>query len=360
MALKIVRYPDLSGPLLHYNGTVILRFSEKVWTYFREAASGLLVPINGVTNTLRIVDKSAALIPWSIKQVVNRAYANLIKLHGRADGFVELTVEDLMDALNAAKREPDDILVDAGQVGHDAHHYVEALIGATLKNDERRRLEILAKFPEDDRATNCVIAALCFFVEHNVRFISSEQRVYSRELDTAGTLDGDILMDSCEDKACGCQKVAPFKDWRICLDMKTSNHVHATYFAQAGLYRFAKCEEFPETKYDGTVILRMGKDDAAEFEPWFAFGDEAYQRHIGFFKHALLLKQSVVATETEMREIRDSRRTYLREIKDAEKAVQMKLRCPKADTYLGVRKTKCLPDGSQCEACAATYAARQA
>jgi hypothetical protein len=240
MALLIKQYPDLRGPFLHYNGEVTLWFTEKIWTYFRETPEGLLIPINGVTNTLKIVDKSAALIPWSIRQVITRAYNHIVSTHGRVDGFVELTVEDLAEALELARKEPDDILTDAGQVGHDAHHYVEALIGATLREDEKRRLEILAKFPEDDRAVNCVIAALMFFVEHNVRFIASEQRVFSRELDVAGTLDGDVLMDSCEDKSCGCQKAAPFKDMRVCLDLKSSNHVHATYFAQAGFVPLRK------------------------------------------------------------------------------------------------------------------------
>jgi hypothetical protein len=32
-----------------------------------------------------------------------------------------------------------------------------------------------------------------------------------------------------------------------------------------------------------------------------------------------------------------------------------KVRCPKADDYKGSRMTKCLPDGSQCAACAQLY-----
>jgi hypothetical protein len=114
MALLIKQYPDLRGPFLHYNGEVTLWFTEKIWTYFRETPEGLLIPINGVTNTLKIVDKSAALIPWSIRQVITRAYNHIVSTHGRVDGFVELTVEDLAEALELARKEPDDILTDAG------------------------------------------------------------------------------------------------------------------------------------------------------------------------------------------------------------------------------------------------------
>lgn len=358
MSLLIKQWPDLLGAFLHYNGEERLYFSPSKWLYLWEQPDGEMKPLHGVTGTLRVVDKSPQLIPWSIKQVVNRAYANIIKTHGRLDGFVELTAEDLMAALEAAKKEPDDILVDAGNVGHTAHHHVEALVAATMKGDENRRLELLAKFPEDDRATNCVIAALMFFVEHNVRFVSSEQRVFSRSLEVAGTLDGHILMDSCEDKSCGCQQAAPFKDLSVCLDMKTSNHVHHTYFAQAGIYRFCKCEEFPLTKFDATVILRMGKDDAADFEPWFSFGDVLYEKHVAFFINALRLKQSVTETEKWMWDIRDKRRAIEREKKELDKAAALAIDCGNKK-YKGVRKPQC-NGGNPCEKCQQVYAAAQA
>jgi hypothetical protein len=356
MGLKIKQYADLSGPLLHYAGEVTLRFSPKAWLYLRETPEGL-VPVYGVTKTLKIVDKPA-LVPWAVKKAVARAYEIIREKHGRGDGFVECTAEDLMEALLQAKREPEDILEAAGDTGHAAHYFVEDLIDATLRGDENRRLEILAKFPQDERATNCVIAALCFFVEHDVKFISSEQRVYSRELNVAGTLDGDILASSCQNLRCGCQIRAPFKDLRICLDMKTSNYVYNTHFAQAGFYRFAKCEEFPDVKFDGTVILRMGKDDLAQFEPWWSFGDEEYGRHVTFFKRALALYQSVFEADRWMWEIRDRQRAYDKGLKDVAKAEQAKVRCPKAAEYKGSRITTCLPDGTQCDACSSIYKKR--
>lgn len=358
LSLIIKQWPDLQGPFYHYGNQEKIFFSPKNWLYLWEQKTGEMKPLWGVTGTLKIVDKSPQLIPWSIKQVVNRAYAHLVAQYGRLDGFVEMTAEDLMDALEAAKKEPDDILVAAGNTGHAAHAHVEALVNATTRGDEGRRLELLAKFPEDDRATNCVIAALCFFVDHNVRFVSSEQRVFSRSLEVAGTLDGHIIMDSCEDKSCGCQQAAPFKDMSVCLDMKTSNHVHHTYFAQAGIYRFAKCEEFPLTKFDATVILRMGKDDAAEFEPWFAFGDTLYKQHVDFFVNALNLKKSVIDTERWMWDTRDTRRKIEREKKDAAKAEALALDCGHK-TYKGVRKPQC-NGGNPCKKCKQVYAAAQA
>lgn len=360
MSLKIKRYPDMSSVLIHwgYDPPVRLYFVPSKWLYLRETDAGLLVPIHGTTSTLRVVDKPQ-LIPWAVKQAVTRAYSILVTQHGRGDGFVELTAEDLLEALTEAKKEPDTILNAAADTGHSAHHWVEDLIDATLSDNENRRLELLAKTPEDERATNAVVAALVFFAEHRVRFIASEQRVYSRELDCAGTLDGDILMDSCSDPACGCQVRAPFVDLRMCLDMKTSNHIANTYPSQAAFYRHAKCSEFPDVKFDGTVILRMGKDDASVVEPWMFFGDESYQRHLTFFKNALALKKSVTEVEEELKQIRDTRREYESQQKAAEKAVEMKACCPKSKTYKGVKKSVCLEDGTQCDTCAKIFIDRQ-
>src|SRR5208282_5475033 len=227
----------------------------------------------------------------------------------------------------------------------------ESLVKATMADDELRRLEILSKFPEDERASNAAVACLAFFADHNVRYITAEQRVVSREWLVAGTLDGDVLIDSCDRPECPCQAFPAFKDKRVVLDLKTSNQVQVTYFAQANFYWKAKVEEFPETKFDGVVILRLGKDDAAEFEPWFSFGDEMHERHLQFFKRALDLKQSVEETEQDMRDVKEARKEKARQAK----AEADKIRCGKADDYKGSRRSRCLPDGTQCEACAKIY-----
>jgi hypothetical protein len=359
MALIIKAFPDLQGPFFHYNGEEKIYFSPSKWLYLWERPNGEMKPLWGITSTLKIVDKSAALVPWAVKQVVNRAYAFLVSQYGRGDGFVELTANDLMAALEMAKKTPDEILEDAGSVGHQAHSHVEALVSATMKGDEARRLELLAKFPVDERATNCVVAALMFFVDHNVRFVSSEQRVFSRVLECAGTLDGHILMDNCSDPKCGCQKAAPFKDMSVCLDMKTSNSIRGrgTYFAQAAAYRFMKIEEFPLTKFDATVILHMAKD-TAEFEPWFVFGDELYQKQLAFFCHALSLKKSVIETDIWMNALQDERREIERQAKAAAKAEELKQFCGNKK-YKGVRKPAC-NGGDPCIQCQQTYAAYQA
>ena len=255
----------------------------------------------------------------------------------RRGNFVEAEYDDLVALLVHAKEEHRRVLDAAGDTGHDAHAFVESLVKATMAEDETRRLEVLAKFPEDDRATNAAVAAVCFFADHNVRYITAEQRVFSLEWLVAGTMDGDVLIDSCDRVECPCQEFAPFKDKRIVLDLKTSNQIVPTYFAQAAFYRKAKIEEFPDVRFDGTVILRLGKDDASEFEPWFTFGDEAQEKHLAFFKRCLDLKHSVEEVTEQMRAVKEVRREKVKAAKAAAKLEQDKIRCPKADDYKGSR-----------------------
>jgi hypothetical protein len=356
MSLKIHRYPDLSGPLYHYNNSVVLRFSPKYWLYLREWPDGSLIPIDGVTGTLKIVDKSAALIGWSTRLQLECAI-RLIQMFRRGD-FIEAEYNDLVAQLTFAKDEHKRVLEAAGDTGHSAHAFVESLVKATMAEDETRRMEVLAKFPEDERATNAAVAAVCFFADHNVRYITAEQRVLSLEYNVAGTMDGDILIDSCDRIECPCQEYAPFKDSRVVLDLKTSNQIVPTYFAQAAFYRKAKVEEFSDIKFDGTVILRLGKDDASEFEPWFTFGDESQAEHLAFFKRCLDLKHSVKVVEDHMKAVKEARKEKVKAAKAALKAEEDKIRCPKADDYKGSRMTKCLPDGTQCVACRTIYLAK--
>lgn len=258
--------------------------------------------------------------------------------------------------LTYSKDEHRRTLEAAGDTGHSAHAFVESLVKATMADNEPRRLEVLAKFPEDERATNAAVAAVAFFADHNVRYITAEQRVFSLEWMVAGTMDGDILIDSCSRAECPCQEFAPFINKHVVLDLKTSNQIVPTYFGQVAVYRKSHEEEFSQgLKFDGAVILRLGKDDASEFEPWFSFGDTAYTRDLALFKRCLDLTQSVNEVTEMMRSVKEARREKVKAAKAVEKLAQDKIRCSKADEYKGSRKSKCLPDGTQCLACSKIF-----
>ena len=354
MALTVHKYPDLSGVLWHYNNTVKLRFSKKHWLYLMEGDDGSLTPINGVTGTLKqAIDKSPQLIGWATRLFMEKAIA-LVQECRRGE-FVEIVYDDLVAILEQARYEHKNVLEAAGETGHDAHNFVESLVKATMVDDEMRRLEVLAKFPEDDRASNAAVAAVAFLVDHNVRFNAAEQRVFSLEWLTCGTMDGDCWMDSCSNPDCPCQRFAPFTDKRMVLDWKTSNQLQSSYEAQVDFYWKAKVEEFPEVKFDGSVIIRLGKDDKSDFECHVRMGDEAHEKGLLFFKRALDLCASIKASEESMREVKDLQRAKAKAAKDA----ALRIRCPKADKYKGSRKTTCFEDGTQCDACRKIYENKQ-
>ena len=361
MSLKLKRYPDLSGPLYHYAGTVVLRFSKAIWTYFLQGPDGGLTPIKGVTNTLKIIGgkKTDMLINWAVKKDTEKLLALLAECQ-RLDGFVEAPWDEVVEMVATAKREHVERLETAGEIGHGAHEHLEAIAKTLMARQDNRLAELLAKWPEDEQSCNAAIAAVAFLVDHNVRFIASEQRVMSRSWMTCGTMDGDALIDSCDRVECPCQKFPAFKDKRVVLDYKSSNGVYSSMFGQMAFYRFAKCEEAEfcgePIRYDGSVLLRIGKDDKSEFEPFFVFGDEMYEDHLALFRHALDLKDSVDTIDAWMQGIKDEIRDKARAVKAAEKAERVKIACDKSEGYKGKRLTKCLDDGTQCIACAAKYA----
>jgi hypothetical protein len=354
VSLRIKKYPDLSGPLYHYNGEVVLRFSKSLWTYFLERGDEL-IPIRGVTNTLKVIGgkKTDMLIGWAVKKDFEKFLTLIAEC--RRGNFCECPWDEIAEFITVAKREHKQLLDTAGDIGHGAHEHLEAIAKSLIAHDDSRLGELLAKWPEDEKSANAAIAAVAFLADHNVRFIDAEQRVVSREWLVAGTMDGDALVDSCDRAECSCQKYAPFKDARMVLDYKTSNGVWTSMFGQMALYRKAKTEEFPDIRYDGSVLLRIGKDDASEFEAWFTFGDAEYREHLALFKTALDLKESLDLVEGWMDSIRDEVKAKEKAKRDAEKEAAHRIRCPKADDYKGKRLTTCFEDGTQCKACKAKF-----
>ena len=80
---SIIVYPTGQGPDVtshwFYNHTIQLLFDKESWTYFRVEKDGSLVPLDGVTHTCHILDKSAPLMIWAVRKA-------MAKLKKRLDG----------------------------------------------------------------------------------------------------------------------------------------------------------------------------------------------------------------------------------------------------------------------------------
>ena len=174
-----------------YQGTETLRFNADEWKYYRKMGD-LWVPLDGVTSIVKLITPSKPLMVWAVRKALEKTKALLMAGgYVYSDGVVKKLYEETLDnILSQAKKADEEELEDAGEVGHVAHDHIEKIIKSILTNDEDRRMELLAKLPEDERSSNGAIAAICWIVEHKVRFVSTERRVFDRQHGFAGTCDG--------------------------------------------------------------------------------------------------------------------------------------------------------------------------
>lgn len=348
----IMIYGDGMSPNLpeyeFYDGTIRLRFDESCWTYFliRDGASP--EPQFGVTSVLKIIDKSEPLINWALKKAFEKFKRLMIDAEAvcqDGDDLPEppLQMSALDDLIASAKKAPREHLEDAGEVGHVAHAWIEDYVRAVIAEKEDRRLELLAKLPEDERAANSIIAALDFFDRHNVRWICTERKIYSRKHKVAGTLDGLALTDSCDDPTCCPEK---FTDSTAIIDHKTSNGLYGTYLMQTAIYQESYTEE-TGVKIDRRFVNRLDKE-TAEFESWHVAGDELFQQDLAGFLNALALYKSVKQIEERIDGIKAARKEKARLDKEAARQIK----CLDADKYQGKRKKKgCNKSTKMCAAC---------
>ena len=353
--MSLVLYADGFGDLPSYSfygGTETLLFDQSKWSYYRVTPEGRELQA-GVTTVLhKTIDRSEPLMAWAKKKALEKLKRLLI-----AGNYVvtdtnndepNLLFESILDdIIAAAKRADKEELEDAGEVGTIAHNWAEQYIRAILQNDEDRRLELLSKLPEDERSANCVLAILSWMFAHNVRWLATERKCYSRKYKVAGTLDGLALVDSCTDTNC-CPK--SFKDHKSLIDFKTSNFLYVSYLMQTAIYQHCQQEEFDD-EIDDRWILRLDKE-TAEFDPWFMPGKELFEQDLAGFLNALALYRSLNQLEDRIDDIKEKKRDRVKEILAAERQLQ----CLDYTKYKGSRRKKgCNGAETMCAACETLY-----
>jgi len=349
----ISRFSGMTESYKFYNGEVELCYYPKEHEYFL-LKDGEFILQDGVTKVVHIIDKSEALIPWGCKMMAEKIIKNapVIDLP-TGEKIVQLPVEAFEKLIVEGKSAHKENLKEASDIGKMAHDWIEQYIKAVLSDNEERKLELLAKFPNNEKARNCCIAALDWMQKHNVRWVCTEHKIYSRKHQYAGTMDGLCKVDSCDDTLC-CPN--HFKDRLSIVDWKSSNKLYIEYLYQTAAYQAAYSEEFGTDIHDRWVI-RLGKDNG-DFDPWHVEADEFDQDFEGFLT-ALKLTRSVRNVKERMKVRMDLIKTELKHRDKQEKEEAMRIRCPKADYYKGNRKSKCLEDGTQCDACRDIYEQKQ-
>lgn len=123
----------------------------------------------------------------------------------------------------------------------------------------------------------------------NPQIIRTEYNIISPNLQTAGTIDRNIYLDT--DKVKG----------RFLLDIKTSNSLHDHYWAQLAAYTKLHEEAFPDEPIDGVCILWLNaktrgasKTGAIQGKGWqLVFPDREIEHYFKIFKATQLLWNEV-------------------------------------------------------------------
>lgn len=302
----------LGDPILFYDGAVTLKFDKENHAYHLILPDGTTEIQEGVTTISNILDHSMYLMPWAVKMM----YLKLLKTVPRMaelDGkqYTEsIAWGDFDKLLLEAKFAHREKFEDAGDIGHMAHSWIEESIKWAIKHNEGIVEKMHVTAPDNEQAVNCGLAAYKWMQAHNVRWISTERKVYSREHKYAGTLDGLAIVDSCDDPGC-CHRF--FMDELSVIDWKSSNHLRIEYLYQTAAYQAAYQEEFG-TEIKSRWILRLGKEDG-EFEAWY---ETDFAQDFDSFLACLKLYRLNKAVDKRMRELKKLKTFRKREAKKAD------------------------------------------
>ncbi len=342
----IQRFGHVTEEYKFYDGTITLRFNKEEHRYYRVAELGNLIPLNGVTNTVGIIDKSMMLTPWAAKMMAQKLLR--IMPTEMVEGIIRikaLTFEEFTTIVLEAKGAHKEKLDEASDIGHIAHKCLEESILHAIANNPEKIVRKLINIPTDEQAATAASGGFAWMQAHNVRWIETETKIYSREHDYAGTMDGLCICDSCDDKSC-CPEV--FKDRLSLADWKSSNYLKIEYLFQTASYKYAKMEEHPELVILDTWILRLGKseEEAGKFEPWHMTPDEFEEDFQGFLACLSLtrlvdsVKERMASQKGNIRAVKKEQRETAKALKKEQAKLQKALDKAAAKIARELEKTK--------------------
>jgi hypothetical protein len=146
----IQRHGHVTEEYKFYGGDITLRFNVEEHRYYRVEALGNLIPVNGVTNTVGIIDKSMMLTPWAAKMAVQKLLR--IMPTEMVEGIIRikaLTFEEFTTIALQAKSAHKDKLDEASDIGHLAHSWLEEYIKADIAGDSTKKQEMLIALGEE-------------------------------------------------------------------------------------------------------------------------------------------------------------------------------------------------------------------
>lgn len=219
------------------DGSVITRHNEKGHFYEIVPLGGVVYP--SVTAKLQIL-KDPGLMNWKMNEALKYIFQN----------YQKFTDDNILEHISNAKRSPQDIFEDAGDIGTRIHNYRENYFKKWIRSGIKPGLgaDFIPEVEKDVRAISAMRGLDKFVDDWRYEPVVSELYVWSEQFEIAGTLDdiGIIQKDR--------------KKKLVLLDLKSSNQFKDHYFFQVAMYlmMFVKITGIvPEV----SLILKVSKTD---------------------------------------------------------------------------------------------------
>ena len=213
-----------------YNGSIEVDFNKEKHSY----------KVNGkrvisVTACTSVIDKSRPLIYWAVGLTKDYLLENLQELiDDKIGDKISLHINEAVKQHSIKKQR-------AADIGTQVHDWAERFI--------KTQKEGCPEIPDDENVRNGINAFLNWVNKYNVKFISSERVVYSKQYDYVGIMDAEAVIDG---------KLCP-------IDFKTSKGIYPEMRFQVAAYQ-AAAEEESGKKYTGNKWLARFDKETGEFE----------------------------------------------------------------------------------------------
>lgn len=211
-----------------YGGEIVINFLPSKHWYKLDGEKHCLISATGAVG---IVDKSAPLMKWAVRETVS-----FLKQHLETSNT--FSREELLPVIDEAARQHEIKKEKAATAGEKVHKWIEQFADLKIegKDIDESSLEGL-----EPAVLNGVNMFLDWYNQNHVQFISSERLVYSKKHKYVGTTDA----------------LAVVNGKRTILDYKTSNGLYSTHYYQLSGYWNAVDEEDGKPFIEEGLILHL-------------------------------------------------------------------------------------------------------
>ena len=215
--------------------TIRYHTGDKVLLEYDHAAHSYVVEDLKIPNVTTLID---GVFPKYLTEWAAKCGADYWREHYAEHEALVVNTSDMYQHIIRAHK---DVSGAARDIGHETHYWIEEYINSSIKNPNEVDWKLGAL---SDKAKNAVQAFLKWEASHDIVWLGSEKKVYSKEYDYAGTIDAIAMIN---DKYC-------------IVDFKTGAKIYKEAYVQLSAYSQA-VEEIHGRSVDLAVVLRLDKEE---------------------------------------------------------------------------------------------------